>query len=165
MNKITKNSHYIVTGLLILIAFFGLSSPLIKYTGGVVTTENGFNMISFGSNFLISEAFLYIMYVVCVLQLILCVTAIVFFMIAIKKKDSEWEKKVFNILNWVIIGFLAAYMVLGFIFVGLANSELPVNFYSLSYVPALLGALVLIANYIFTKVNCETKTPAKEAEE
>lgn len=157
MNKLAKNSHYLVTGLLILIAFFGLAFPLID-------GENGFNMISFGSNIGINQTwFLYIMYVICLLQFLLCLTAIIFFMLAVKKNDIEWEKKVFNIFNWIIIGFLAAYMVLGFTFVGLANNA-AVKFYTLAYVPAMFGALVIVANFIFTKINPEKSKPAIKSE-
>ena len=171
MNKLAKNSHYLVTGLLILIVFFGLAFSLIKADFGAGAmglgslSENGFNMICFGSNVGISQTwFLYFMYVICLLQLLLCVTAIIFFMLAIKKKDIEWEKKVFNIFNWIIIGFLAAYMVLGFTFVGLANTA-AIKYYTLAYIPALLGSFVLIANFIFTKLNFEKTKPADKTEE
>ena len=155
MNKLTKNSHYLVTGLLILIAFFGMAFPLIKTSG---FSENGFNMISFGSNSNVSQTFLYFTYVICLLQFLLCVSAIIFFMITLKMKNREWENKVFNIFNWIILGFLIAYMILGIVFVALANNA--IKFYTLAYMPAVLGAFVFTANYIFTKVNSEKEKPA-----
>lgn len=154
-NKIKNNIHYISTGLLALISFFGLAFPLAK--GSLWGSENGFNMISFASNIVQDSysALLYIMGVFCILQLLASIAAFGYFMFTIYSKEKKNEKQLAFIFNIIYLCFLFIYMILGIIFAALSSHDLGTAFYTLSYLPFILGAFVFIFYYIQQKLSGE----------
>ena len=154
MNKINKNIHYITTGLMALISFFGLIFPLIKSQSmGLFTmSENGFQFIAFSSSLVASDVLMYLMGAFALLQLLAAVTAFVYFMITIYSKEKVNEKKLSFIFNIIYISILFVNMVLGIVAVILANDGVA-SFYTLGYIPFILGAFVFIFYFINQKMN------------
>ena len=163
MNKINKNIHYISTALMALISLIGLIFPLAKITGGL--SENGFNMISFASNIVSDsyKALLYIMGAFAILQLVAVIMAFVYFMITIYAKEKANEKTLSLIFNIIYMSLLFIYMTLGIVFVILANDGLGFNYYTLSYIPFVLGACVFVFYFINLKMNGTSDAKAKPA--
>lgn len=159
-NKISKNSHYIATTLLTLIAFFGLAAPLVS-TGAF--RENGFNMISFASNVINDSyrALLYITGVFSILQLLACVTAILFFIITLSLPEKKNDKKLSFIFNIIYLCLMFVYMILGITYAAIASSKVDGAFYTLSYIPFMLGTLVFVFYYLQQKLEGNFQKPEK----